>query len=496
MLEKTIRLLVVLILAAAGVYIVRNKVAGFYNNKGVSYYEKGDCREAAGYFTKSLEANPNVASVHYNLANAYREVQQDDLALPEYKKAFQLDAGDTKACRAIASIYYAKEMYQEALLQLKECAPASETNELAHTITFEYSINCLKEGVEEYLRGNKIRAYDLIRKAIKLKYGFSYSHYTLGYLYYNDARGNEAIEELEKAIAMDYGFWPAHKLLGDIYFSKGDYRNAIEKYKIAVSVNSKDPDLFNDVGLALMQIEEYAQAAVYLKEALRLDQGNHNIRYNLASVYRDGKMFNEALSEYMKLIEVRPDYPNVHNDVGNIYKQGGRKHDALNEFYKEISCSQQKLALDPDDLVSLNNLAFAYGAVGEYDKAGKIINKVLSTAPAYRQAYLTLASILELSGRYTQALQAFDKARALSTETNFIDRSRERLSELIERLADRNFPLVLDKVYLKNGRKFEGVIKEENEDKLILELNYGRSPGNVILYSSDVERLEKGEKVK
>ncbi len=49
---------------------------------------------------------------------------------------------------------------------------------------------------------------------------------------------------------------------------------------------------------------------------------------------------------------------------------------------------------------------------------------------------------------------------------------------------------------MKNGRRFEGFIKEENSQNLVLELLLGRSSGTVILSYSDIEKVEKGRQSK
>lgn len=493
MIKKVVEVVIILALLVVGGYIGRNKLAAFYYNKGLLCYDSSSYDNAISYFKKSLDVNPKIALIHYALANTYREAKFDDMALEEYKKAVQLDLEYVNAYLSMARIYSRQGKYDQALEILKDAGSAGlfndEIKKLKEEISFSCTADFLNNGIDAFLKGDKLTAYDFLNKAIGIKSNLAFAHYTLGYFYYDEKKFKEAQIELENSIKIDDSFWLSHKLLGDINFLKGDYLGAIFRYRAALELNSSDAGLYNDLGLALMQREAYSEAAVYLKEAVRLEPENFNIRYNLASVYRDNSLFEEALAEYKILIESNPDYPNAHNDIGDIYKRQGRKEEAWKEYAKEADYANQKLSSNPNDPVALNNLAEAYCGMGDYDLAQRLIEKALNLQPNYRQAYLTFARIKEDSGKFAEALELLDKAKKLSFETNFIDRGQLKLRTMLSSAAARRKPL--DKVYLKNGRMFEGLIKEENKERLVLEITAGNSTGNVILYSPDIERIVK-----
>jgi len=142
----------------------------------------------------------------------------------------------------------------------------------------------------------------------------------------------------------------------------------------------------------------------------------------------------------------------------------------------------------------LNNLANAYCGIGDYDLAQETIGKAIMLRPNYRQAYLTSARINEAVGNFSEALERLNKAKSLSTETGFIDRGRSNLKTMLSLVSEGFKPL--DKIYLKNGRSLVGVIKEEDEGRLVLEVTAGNSIGNVILYAKDIDRIIRAGKKK
>jgi tetratricopeptide (TPR) repeat protein len=189
---------------------------------------------------------------------------------------------------------------------------------------------------------------------------------------------------------------------------------------------------------------------------------------------------------------LKADYPNVHNDLGDIYHNLSRDNEALEEYRKEIAYCQIQLAQTPQDPVTLNNLAYAYNGAGDAQKAKEIIDKVIASWPKYRQAYLTSAKIYELMGKANEAQGVLLKARSLSTETNFIDSGLARLNKGAATVNAVQF-VEKDTVYLKNGRQIRGRIKDEDAEKVALDVKIGNTFGCLVFYRNTIERIERSD---
>lgn len=370
--------------------------------------------------------------------------------------------------------------------------PSSQMQQSVSEANFFYMADCLANSVEEFANGRKEKAYSLLNKAIRLKPDYAHALYILGYFYYRDSKYKEAVASLERALEINPQHWLAHKLLGDIYFASGNFAQAAGKYKDVLAIRGDDVITLNNLGLAMMEMERYPEAALYLQNALCLNGQNPNIRYSLASVYRDNKMPEEAMGEYKKLIEQKIDYPNVHNSLADLYQQKGINKEAQEEYHKEISYAQRDLSERPNDVTVLNRLAHAYNGIGEDQKAEEVAKQAIAIKPGYRDAYLTLAQIYKKSDRYPEALLALREAAALSQYKNFIDEDIARLKGSQLNILQKSH--ALDKIYLKNGRLLEGVIKGETEAEVVLEIYVGDSRGIIKLSRQSIARIIKREK--
>ncbi|MFA5090997.1 MAG: tetratricopeptide repeat protein [Candidatus Omnitrophota bacterium] len=493
-LKKIFELVIILVLLVVLVFIGKNKLAVFYYNRGNDCFGRRLYKDAISYFNKALKIEPEVALVHYSLANAYMEDKTEDKAREEYNRVIRLDSRFTPAYKALARVYLKQGLYQEAMDILSKAEVIDPDNPgIKEAISYsssEYIAYLLNAGADAFLAGDKLRAYELLNKALRINPDYAFSRYMLGYFYYADNKYDESEGMLKEAIRLDgKSFW-ARKLLGDVYFEKRIFDKAIEEYRLALAINGNDAVLLNNIGLAYMNLEKYDEAIPFLKESLSINPGNINIRYSLASLYRDSGRSSEAILEYNNLVNMQPDYPNVHNDLGDIYKQQGRIEEAFGEYRKEIYFCQSKLLRDPSDPFLLTDISYAYNGIEEYNKAKECIDKALAVKPDYRQAYLTLAGIHKNLGNSLDALAALKKAGELSSQKYFfIEKAITDIKEFKGPIGRDLVSSSADTVYLKNGRQLKGVIKEESIDNIILEINSAGIIGSVTLPRDNIERV-------
>lgn len=438
MLKRISEILLVFVLLAILGVVGLPKAAVYFHNQGVGYYQRGLYKEAIASFKKALKLRPTLALTHFNLANVYMDTKRIDDAIAEYKLAIELDPKHIPAYQAFSRVYADRLLYEEAVAILKKIdnlAPQNkEIEESIKWVSLEYAADRLEKGTELFLSGEKEKAFRLMREAIKLQPDFTFAYYSMASCYFSEGNYELAEEALKTVVQLDPEFWLAYKLLGDVLFQRGLFEKALANYERALESNDKGPSVYNGLGLTLMQLERYNEALPYLKQAVALDPQNADTLYSLASVYRDSGRPIEAIKEYGKLIALKSDYPNMHNDLGDIYYNMGKKEEALREYEAEISNSRNKLLRDPNDPVARNSLAYALNGSGDSVKAKESIDKVIASNPGYRQAYLTLAKIYEKTGRLELATSALAKAKALSSETNFIDRDISRLKKDLKKM--------------------------------------------------------------
>lgn len=108
-------------------------------------------------------------------------------------------------------------------------------------------------------------------------------------------------------------------------------------------------------------------------------------RFNYACFLRRGGRLEEALAEHRRALELGIDHAEeVHSNIGVIYNELRRDDDARASF-------AQALALDPDYIPALYNLALLREEFGEREEALGIFHRILELNPAYHDALVRIA---------------------------------------------------------------------------------------------------------
>ena len=136
----------------------------------------------------------------------------------------------------------------------------------------------------------------------------------------------------------------------------------------------------------------------------------------LASVDRtslDSKQkstLDRSLSEYITTQMVNADRPEAHTNVGVIYSQTG-------QIPKAEEAYQQALALDPDWVPALVNLADLYRAQGLDAKGKPLLKRALDSAPDNPDVHHAYGLWLTRQGKSEKALASLRRAAQLAPDT-------------------------------------------------------------------------------
>jgi arylsulfatase A-like enzyme/Flp pilus assembly protein TadD len=129
--------------------------------------------------------------------------------------------------------------------------------------------------------------------------------------------------------------------LGLAYSGKGDIMNAIGATEKALSLDGKNPTIYNNLGT------------------------NY---YYLTLKTEDPKVFENCIANFKKAIELDPDYAAPYSGLGAAYR-------IANNLDGAIYCWERALKLQPDSDQALYSLGLAYFDNGETAKALDYLNK-------------------------------------------------------------------------------------------------------------------------
>src|SRR3989339_1668456 len=84
-------------------------------NEGIEYYMDHQYDRAIIHFQQAIRFNPELADAYYYLADIFENLDEDNLAIENYKKAIELDISHIQALNKLALIYYKSGNYDAAI---------------------------------------------------------------------------------------------------------------------------------------------------------------------------------------------------------------------------------------------------------------------------------------------------------------------------------------------------------------------------------------------
>jgi tetratricopeptide (TPR) repeat protein len=135
--------------------------------------------------------------------------------------------------------------------------------------------------------------------------------------------------------------------------SHGNPQDAITLLERCYQLHPEDVNLLLNLGGAYILAERHRYAVPVLEKASELDSANPAVWSNLAAAYL-GKLVTateqrqvRALAAYARVIELEPDYPNVHYNMGLIFID-------RREWDKAHAAFTHALRTNPDDKDAYN----------------------------------------------------------------------------------------------------------------------------------------------
>jgi predicted O-linked N-acetylglucosamine transferase (SPINDLY family) len=178
----------------------------------------------------------------------------------------------------------------------------------------------------------------------------------------------------------------AYLLLAQIYSKKGEPQKAQEILGFGLKA-TEDPVFQVSLGILQSKMNLYDQA---LKSFAQVKHGSdknelYHLHYakSLAACGRN----QEAIDEYEKCLQLKPDNKQALNNLANLMQKSGKRSKAKNYL-------QRLIELYPDEAIAYTNIGSLYEKSNEIDKAKKYYEKSLKLDPTLSITYFNLAQLL------------------------------------------------------------------------------------------------------
>ena len=220
-------------------------------------------------------------------------------------------------------------------------------------------------------------------------------------------RKREAVDWLNNIIARNPADIENRFLLAKLYAGMTDFEKAIAVYNEILTINEDQKTLLM-LGSLYAQIKQYDKAQEYLERLLELNQDSYMGHYYLARLYRELRLFGNALAAYEKTLAINWS-SRLAYEVAELYEQQGRLEEA-SVLYQRI------VAEDETDETARSRLINVYLQTDKVESALKQLQEMKAYAADPKMVDFTISRLLISKERYDEAIVILSSLIAEDTE--------------------------------------------------------------------------------
>ncbi len=187
------------------------------------------------------------------------------------------------------------------------------------------------------------------------------------------------------------------------------WRNSETLWTHTLACTSGNDVAHNNLGIILAQKGLADEAIAQFRKALEVRPDNAEAQNNLGRALLQNGNADEAITHFQKALQINPGYAGAHNNLGNALLPKDRVDEAIIQY-------QTALQIKPDFAEAHNNLGNALLKVGRVDEAIAHFQEALQINPVYSQALSNLAWALATSPQ--ALLRNGNKAVVLAQQAN------------------------------------------------------------------------------
>jgi len=208
-------------------------------------------------------------------------------------------------------------------------------------------------------------------------------------------RKREAVDWLNNIIARNPADIENRFLLAKLYAGMADFEKAIAVYNEILIINEDQKTLLM-LGSLYAQIKQYDKAQEYLERLLELNQDSYMGHYYLARLYRELRLFGNALAAYEKTLAINWS-SRLAYEVAELYEEQGR--------FEEASVLYQRIvAEDETDETARSRLINVYLQTDKVELALEQLQEMKAYAADQKMVDFTISRLLIAKERYDEAI--------------------------------------------------------------------------------------------
>ncbi|MFH1228672.1 MAG: tetratricopeptide repeat protein [Planctomycetota bacterium] len=413
-----------------------------YQFIGYACEDKKDYDKAYEYFTKAIEATPELAYSYYERALITAYVRhKPKLAIADFEKVLQYDPSSYMGYYAKGNMEAQQRRFDDAIASYTKAIEIHPNYAWAHRTR-----GCLYLGKREYAKA--IADFDQV---LRLEPKDAKAYFVRGYTRYVKKEYEQAIADYSAVINLEPQNTQAYYMRGFIYRIKMDLEPAIADFTELINLSPKNAEAYVQRGTVYMAESEKlsagqpvpnafgtnrdqdpltgtASAELFDKaisdynQAISLDPKNGNAYYYRGGAYAVKKDYDRTIADYTEAIKLNQITFSMSVIVGgNLSNTPDSKEIDLDEAVnlwanEQLSSMAQTLVENKKYYESFLARGVAYSKKGEFDLAIADYGQLIKVEPKYAVAWYNTACAYSLKGDKSNALTALAKAITLDAK--------------------------------------------------------------------------------
>lgn len=258
---------------------------------------------------------------------------------------------------------------------------------------------------------------------------------------------NEAIALFQSRLNKKKPEADVHTMLAILYIEKQDYESAIKECRRALDLGVRlQLQVQNILGIALRKsgrIDEAINEYVSLIDTWPMVPETH---YNLGIAYMNKNRVDEAISAYQKALDLNPNFSKAYANLGYAYLK-------QNHVEKAIQACQRALEVYSQNAEALSTLGAAFLLKENHELAEEATLKALALNEELPGAHINMGTLYLKRGQNQDAIREYRRAFKLDSQYSEAHYNLGRVYLIEDRLseAEEEFKraLQLNPFYLK-----------------------------------------------
>jgi tetratricopeptide (TPR) repeat protein len=349
----------------------------------------------------------STAYYHAALADSYEDMATNygrqeffSKAIEEYKLAINADPTSSELSIGLAEVYLRANRIPDAIQTAKALIKNDDMNVAAHKLLGRIYLRSLgqqQDNSSDAGPGNQV--LDL------------------------------AIAEFSKIVSLEPKSLEDRMLLGQLYTVKHDTAKAEAQFKAAQAIEPASEDVILNLARLYAEQGDLKRSAEIL-EAVPVDDRTTKEEFALGAAYEQLKDMKKAIAAYQRSVDMEPENLDATRALGMALLADNQLDAAMKQF-------QQLLEADREDAAALDRVSEIQRRQGKYTEALATIRKARAKEPENLEAGYNEGLILDVLGRYDEAIEVYQKMVDLTGHANgaYTQDEKGNRSIFLERLG-------------------------------------------------------------